>query len=135
MITALGEIPEAPRVHAGHGYASRSLEPTSGSPPKPRPEPAELVMTTSGDVTFVLPHGPEMAVAILAVAATAACAPLNPAYGTAELDRYFADLRPRALITQAGIDSAASRVALSRGVPVLKMSSAPDAEAGLFTLT
>ena len=38
-------------------------------------------------VAVVLPNGPEMAVAILAVAATAACAPLNPAYGTAELDR------------------------------------------------
>ena len=86
-------------------------------------------------VAVVLPNGPEMAVAILTVAASAACAPLNPAYETEELDRYFADLRPRALITQAGIDTPASRVALSRGVPVLKMSATLDAEAGLFTLT
>ena len=65
----------------------------------------------------------------------AACAPMNPAYGTEELDRYFADLRPRALITQAGIDSPARRVALSRGVRVIELSTAADAEAGLFTLT
>ena len=86
-------------------------------------------------VAVVLPNGPEMAVAILAVAASAACAPLNPAYGAEELDRYFADLRPRALITQAGIDSPARRVALSRGVRVIELSTAFDAEAGLFTLT
>ena len=67
-------------------------------------------------VAVVLPNGPEMAVAILTVAASAACAPMNPAYGAEELDRYFADLRPRALITQAGIDSPARRVALSRGI-------------------
>ena len=52
-------------------------------------------------VAVVLPNGPEMTVAILAVAANAACAPMNPAYGDEELDRYFDDLRPCALITQA----------------------------------
>ena len=83
----------------------------------------------------MLPNGPEMAVAILAVAASATCAPMNPAYGAEELDRYFADLRPRALITQAGINSPARRVALSRGVRVIELSTASDAEAGLFTLT
>jgi hypothetical protein len=58
-------------------------------------------------------------VAILTVAASAACAPMNPAYGTEELDRYFAELRPRALMIQAGIDSPARRVALSRGISVV----------------
>jgi acyl-CoA synthetase (AMP-forming)/AMP-acid ligase II len=86
-------------------------------------------------VAVVLPNGPEMAVAILTVAASAACAPINPAYGAEELDRYLADLRPRALITQAGIDSPACRVAVARGVRVVELSAALDAEAGLFTLT
>jgi acyl-CoA synthetase (AMP-forming)/AMP-acid ligase II len=86
-------------------------------------------------VAVVLPNSPEMAVAVLTVAMSATCAPMNPAYGTEELDRYFADLRPRALITQTGIDFPARRVALSRGVPVVQLSSAVDAEAGLFTLT
>ena len=86
-------------------------------------------------MAVVLPNGPEMAVAILTVAASAVCAPMNPAYRAEELDRYFADLRPRALITQAGIDSPARRVALSRGVRVIELSTAFDAEAGLFTLT
>ncbi len=86
-------------------------------------------------IVVVLPNGPEMAVMILAAAASAVCAPMNPAYQAEELDRYFADLRPRALITQAGVDSPARRVALSRGVRVIELSSAVDAEAGLFTLT
>ena len=85
-------------------------------------------------IAVVLPNGPEMAVAILTVASSAACAPMNPAYGAEELDRYFADLRPRALITQAGIDSPARRVALSRGIRVIELSATFDAEAGVFTL-
>jgi len=86
-------------------------------------------------IAVVLPNGPEMAVAILAVAANASCAPMNPTYQAEELQRYFADLRPRALITQAGIDSPARRVALSRGVRIIELSIASDAAAGLFTLT
>jgi acyl-CoA synthetase (AMP-forming)/AMP-acid ligase II/acyl carrier protein len=86
-------------------------------------------------VAVVLPNGPEMAVTILSVAAHAACAPMNPAYGVEELDRYLADLRPRALITEAGTDSPARRVALSRGICVIELMTGSDAEAGLFTIT
>jgi acyl-CoA synthetase (AMP-forming)/AMP-acid ligase II len=86
-------------------------------------------------IAVVLPNGPELAVAILTVAASAACAPLNPAYGAGELDRYFADLNPRALLTLAGFDSPARRVALARGVRVIELSTASDLVAGLFTLT
>jgi acyl-CoA synthetase (AMP-forming)/AMP-acid ligase II len=84
-------------------------------------------------VAVVLPNGPELAVAILGVAASATCLPMNPAYGAEELDRYFADLRPRALITQ--VDSPARRVALSRGIRVVELSTTRDTQAGLFTLT
>ena len=63
-------------------------------------------------IAIALPNGPEAAMAILAVAASAACAPMNPAYRTEEVARYFADLRPRALITQAGMDTPARRAAL-----------------------
>ena len=86
-------------------------------------------------VAVVLPNGPEMAVTVLAVTSSASCAPMNPAYGAEELDTYFADLRPRALITQGGIDSPARRVALARGIQVIELSTTVDAEAGLFTLT
>jgi acyl-CoA synthetase (AMP-forming)/AMP-acid ligase II/acyl carrier protein len=85
-------------------------------------------------VAVVLPNGPELAVTILAVAATATCAPANPAYAVEELDRYFADLRPRALITQAGIESAARRVALARGIRLIELSVSARTPAGLFML-
>jgi acyl-CoA synthetase (AMP-forming)/AMP-acid ligase II len=86
-------------------------------------------------VAVALPNGPELAVAILTVEASAVCAPVNPAYGAEELDRYFADLLPRALIIQAGIDSPARRVAASRDIRLLELSPAIDSEAGLFTLS
>jgi amino acid adenylation domain-containing protein len=86
-------------------------------------------------IAVVLPNGPELAVAILTVSACAVCAPLNPAFGIEELERYFADLQLRAVITQAGIDSPARRVALSRSVLVIELSTAFHAEAGLFTLS
>jgi acyl-CoA synthetase (AMP-forming)/AMP-acid ligase II/acyl carrier protein len=85
-------------------------------------------------IAVVLPNGPELAVAILTVAANAACAPVNPAFGIEELQGYFADLKPCALITQAGIDSSSRRAALASGVRVIELATAFDAEAGLFTL-
>lgn len=85
-------------------------------------------------VAVVLPNGPEMAVAIVAVAASAACAPLNTAYRFEELYRYFADVRPRAVIIQAGIDTPARHAALAHGIRILELSAEDDPEAGLFTL-
>jgi acyl-CoA synthetase (AMP-forming)/AMP-acid ligase II len=86
-------------------------------------------------VAVVLPNGPEMPVAVLAVTACGVCAPVNPALGAQELDRYFANLQPRALITQAETDSPARRVALSRDIRVIELSTAGEVEAGLFELT
>src|SRR5262249_55421 len=87
-------------------------------------------------VAVVLPNGPEMAVAILTVAANAACAPMNPAYGAEGLDRYFADLRPSALITPAGVDPPACHVAPAPRLRLLHLSAAHlDAAAGLFPLS
>jgi len=86
-------------------------------------------------IVVVLPNGPELAVTILAVSTSAVCAPLNPAFGIEELTGYFEDLHPRALITQAGIESAARRAAFSHGIPVIELLIASEAEAGLFTIS
>lgn len=94
----------------------------------------ELGIASQDRIAIVLPNGPELAVSILTVASNAACAPVNPAFGAEELRGYFTDLQPRALITQAGIDSPARRAALANGVRVIELSTAFDAEAGLFTL-
>ena len=61
-------------------------------------------------VAIVLPNGPELASAFLGVSAGAVSAPLNPGYGPDEFRFCLADLRPRALIVQRGIDSPAIRI-------------------------
>ena len=61
-------------------------------------------------IAMLLPNGPDLTVAFLAVAAGATCAPLNPAYREAELDFYLSDLNARALIVQSQDDSPAVRV-------------------------
>jgi acyl-CoA synthetase (AMP-forming)/AMP-acid ligase II len=86
-------------------------------------------------VALVLPNGPEMAVAFLAVAAGATAAPLNPAYRADEFDFYLSDLRAKALLIQAGLDSPARVVAQARGLSIIELSPVLDAEAGIFTLT
>ncbi len=85
-------------------------------------------------VAIVLPNGPEMAVAFLAVASGATSAPLNPAYGTNEFDFYLSDLNAKALMIQSGIDSPARVVAQACGIPVIELSPVLEAEAGIFTL-
>jgi amino acid adenylation domain-containing protein len=86
-------------------------------------------------IALVLPNGPEMAVAVVAVVAGAACAPLHPAYGPNEYHAYLAALRPKALIVQADTDSAARAVARARGISILELLPELEAEAGLFRLT
>jgi acyl-CoA synthetase (AMP-forming)/AMP-acid ligase II len=86
-------------------------------------------------IAIALPNGPEAAVATLAAAASATCAPINPAYRTDEVARYFSDLELRALIVQAGLDTPARRAALDRGVRIVELATTADAAAGLFTLS
>ena len=86
-------------------------------------------------VAIVLPNGPEMAIAFLAVASGATSAPLNPAYGANEFNFYLSDLNAKALIIQSGMDSPARAVAQTRGIPIIELSPAFEAEAGTFTLT
>ena len=85
-------------------------------------------------VCLVLPNGPEMAVAFLAVACGATCAPLNPAYKEEEFDFYISDLNARALIVASNMDSPARKVAQKHRIPIFELIPAVQADAGLFTL-
>ena len=85
-------------------------------------------------VALVLPNGPEMAVACLAVAAGTTCVPLNPAYRAHEFDAYLTGLRARALMVQEGMHSPARAVAQARGLQIIELSPVLAAEAGMFTL-
>jgi len=88
-----------------------------------------------GDVlAIVLPNGPEMAAAFVALAAGAATAPLNPAYREDEFDFYLGDLNARALVVAQGQDGPARQVAHRRGLPVIELIGDPGGPAGAFHL-
>ncbi len=85
-------------------------------------------------VAIVLPNGPEMAAAFVAIGAAATTAPLNPAYRAEEFAFYLSDLNAKALVVAAGSDSPAIAVAAEQGIPVLTLEPEPAAGAGAFSL-
>jgi acyl-CoA synthetase (AMP-forming)/AMP-acid ligase II/acyl carrier protein len=88
----------------------------------------------SDRVAVVLPHGPETAVAMTAVAAAAVCVPLNPGFTVGEWQRYFGELRIAALLTRPDIDSASRGVAHRLGIPVIDLSTRPSEGPGAFSI-
>ncbi|NKB47846.1 MAG: AMP-binding protein [Alphaproteobacteria bacterium] len=85
-------------------------------------------------VAIVLPNGPEMAAAFIAVGAGATTAPLNPAYRADEFRFYLEDLNAKALLVETGSESPAIEVAQSLDVPVYELDVADGSPAGAFTL-
>jgi acyl-CoA synthetase (AMP-forming)/AMP-acid ligase II/thioesterase domain-containing protein/acyl carrier protein len=81
-------------------------------------------------VAVVLPNGPEMAVAFLGVAACAACAPLNPAYGASEFRFYLEDARARVVIVRKDESGPVRSVADEMGLTVLEIDVAASTQAG-----
>jgi acyl-CoA synthetase (AMP-forming)/AMP-acid ligase II len=86
-------------------------------------------------VALALPDGPEMVTAVLGVGQTRVCAPLNPGLAAAEFESHLSSLRPAALLSPFGMDSAATAAARAVGVPVLDLCLMPDAPAGVFTVS
>lgn len=72
---------------------------------------------------IVLPNGPDLIVALLAVAASGAAAPLNPLYTESEFRYFLNRLGARMVIVAEGGASAAVAAAASRRIPVLRMRS------------
>jgi acyl-CoA synthetase (AMP-forming)/AMP-acid ligase II len=85
-------------------------------------------------VALVLPNGPELATAFVAVAAGTTAAPLNPAYRSDEFAFYLSDLRARALILEAGSESPARDVAAKLGMKLIELQPTPELGAGAFAL-
>jgi acyl-CoA synthetase (AMP-forming)/AMP-acid ligase II len=89
----------------------------------------------AGDrVALVLPNGPEMATAFLAVARAAAAAPLNPGYRADEFEFYLTDLRAKAVLVEAGSQSPVIAIAEKLSIPVMTLRAQPERGAGRFTL-
>jgi len=86
-------------------------------------------------VAIVLPNGPEMASAFIAIAHGAVTAPLNPSYKQEEFDFYLSDLKASAIVLPEGYDGPALAAAGKHGLAVLRLSFAANDPAGQFTLT
>ncbi|HET6984208.1 MAG TPA: AMP-binding protein, partial [Myxococcaceae bacterium] len=86
-------------------------------------------------VAIVLHNGPEMATSFLCVAAGAATAPLNPGYRAEDLEFYLGDLKAKAIVLEAGVDSPARATARKMSIPVLELTADRTRGAGWFTLS
>lgn len=75
-------------------------------------------------VAVIAPNGIDMALAVLGTMRAAACAPLNPQYGQAELAFYLDDLAARALVVTADSPTLAREIAAQRGLPVVEAGEA-----------
>lgn len=82
-----------------------------------------LGVGTGDRVAIVLPNGPKLAAAFLAVSAGASAAPLNPAYRAAEFEFLLADLEAKALLVADGQESPARDVAAALHIPVVELSA------------
>src|SRR5215813_7058907 len=85
-------------------------------------------------VALVLKNGPEMAAAFLAVSAGATACPLNSNYHVEQFEFYLSDLRPQALIVEAGVESPSRAVAERLGIPLLELRADRALPAGEFSL-
>jgi acyl-CoA synthetase (AMP-forming)/AMP-acid ligase II/thioesterase domain-containing protein len=94
----------------------------------------ELGVGRGDPIAVLLPQGPEMAVASLAVAAGAVAAPLSPALRESDLEYSFSALDVRAVILQTDVDSPARAIARARGIPIIELSPLPGGSAGEFVL-
>lgn len=74
-------------------------------------------------VALVMPDGPEMALALLAVTALGACCPLNPNFREREFDFYLSELSPRALVVKSGDQNPVTLSARKLGIPIVELES------------
>ena len=91
-------------------------------------------LTNSDRVAIVLPNGPEMATAFLAVSSFMSAAPLNPAYKQSEYEFYLEDLKPKLVMIEEGSSNTVRQAALKLSIPVAEIKVSKNAAAGEFSL-
>ncbi len=85
-------------------------------------------------VAIVLPNGPEMATAFLAVSSGLSAAPLNPNYKEAEFEFYLSDLKPKLVIVEQGSTNPVLQAAEKLNIPVAEIINKEGGGAGEFNL-
>jgi acyl-CoA synthetase (AMP-forming)/AMP-acid ligase II len=85
-------------------------------------------------VAIVLPNGPWMASAFIAIASATTSAPLNPAYRADEFEFYMDDLEAKALVVEAEAESPAIEAARKLKIPIVTLTPDSELGAGAFRL-
>ena len=85
-------------------------------------------------VAIVMPNGPEMATALLAVACCATAVPINPELGSEEADAMIGAAKVGALLVDARTGMRAREVAHRRQLALIDASVDPREPAGTFAL-
>lgn len=86
-------------------------------------------------VAVALPRGADSALALIAVASSCACVPVNPDLTADELQRYFSELKLTALVTRADMNSASRDVARMLDIAVIDFVPGPKDDLGGGTFT
>ncbi|MBR0858934.1 non-ribosomal peptide synthetase [Bradyrhizobium liaoningense] len=81
-------------------------------------------------IAVALPRGADSALALIAVASSCACIPVNPDLTADELQRYFSELKLTALVTRADMNSASRDVARALDVAVIDFVPGPQNDLG-----
>lgn len=95
---------------------------------------AGLGVGANDRVAIVLPNGPVMATAFLAVATAATAAPLNPGYREEEFEFYISDLNAKMLIVLEGNETPARAAAKKHNVKIVELRDLSAQGAGKFSL-
>lgn len=89
-----------------------------------------LGVTPADRIAVALPRGADSALALIAVASSCACVPINPDLTADELQRYFSELKLTALVTRAGMNSASRDVAKALDIAVIDFVPGPQDNLG-----
>jgi oxalate---CoA ligase len=84
-------------------------------------------------IAVISPAGPETAVILVSVMTGFTAVPLNPQNKKQEYERYFSQLKIKAIIIQEGCETTATGVAKSQNIPIIELLPVPD-KAGKFKL-
>ncbi len=93
---------------------------------------ASIGLKNSDRVAIVLPNGPEMATAFLAVASYMSAAPLNPSYKEAEYEFYLEDLKPKLVIVEENTSNPVVKAAKKLSIPIAEIIVDKNNAAGEF---
>lgn len=83
---------------------------------------------------IVLPNGPEMATAFLAISSYMSAAPLNPSYKKSEYEFYLKDLNPKIVIVEKNSTNLVVEAAHKLGIEICEIKKIDRAPDGIFNL-